>query len=754
MKPTPEGTRTGALVSTAGGAPDWESLYKGLFEFPAVSLWEEDASRVKSYLDDIKSRRGDIRTYLDYHPEEVAKCTSMIRVKAVNRPTVDLYEAPDAAALLSDLDKILCEESYDVLKRVLVAIAEGQTRFEANAFNRTLTGRKKHIRMKWWVAPGCENTYERVWVEMTDLTEHEFIERELDDKAKQYRMLAEYVNDVIWTMDMSLHFTSVSPSVERTLGYKVEEILDMPFQKLLTPASLEVAMAAVTHELSPEALRKGDPRRSRVLELEFIRKDGSRMWGELNISFVLDEENLPSGVIGVVRDVTERYVAMAKLERSGEAQQVINDLLELSLEDISTDEMMQRMIDRIVDVSWFPSGTKGVIMLVDDGSGCLVMKCESGLAGEPFKVCARRKLGECVCGKAAASRQPASRSGDSARPDSRCELAPGYGQYSVPFPSSGDLLGVLNLFVSGQHGMDQGEMDFLSAIGRVLAGALERRRAYESLRKSEASYRSVFDKAGEGIFIHDPVSGRIEDVNHSTCQLFGFDRERLLTMDVGSISSGKTPYSQTDALELIRKAAAEGPQLFEWHSRNGSGHLFWVEVSLALMRIGGAEKVVAFVRDIDARKKAEQKALGLTRFLESILDRTHLWISAVDTDGNVIMWNKAAERMSGYAREEMIGNSSIWKSICPDDEFRKACLEKGGGGSGEIPEVLEHRTRMIGKNGESRLMFWHSYPLEDEHGKTCCCVHMGLDVTDRTEEGRPGLDIRNRIAAALEREPL
>ena len=325
MKPTSQEGKSATRRRHAPGGRKPTMLYRGLFEFSEVSLWEEDASEVRAYLEGLKrSGINDIRTYLDYHPEEVAKCAAMVKVMAVNSATLDLYEASNPDELISNLDKVLGEESYELLKRILIAIAEGQTEFEADALNRTLKGRKKHFLMRWKVAPGFENTYERVWIEMTDLTEHEHFARELDDTDRRYKMLAEYVNDVIWTMDMGLEFTFVSPSVERALGYTVEEMLGLPYHQLLTPASLEVAMAAIAEELAPEAMRKRDPRRSRVLELEFIRKNGSRMWGELNISFMLDRDNLPSGLIGVVRDITDRCLAKAELERK-EAEERLQD---------------------------------------------------------------------------------------------------------------------------------------------------------------------------------------------------------------------------------------------------------------------------------------------------------------------------------------------------------------------------------------------------------------------------------------------
>jgi PAS domain S-box-containing protein len=750
MKPTPDEAEGGG-GSTATLAPSRaEDLYKGLFEATPVSLWEEDASEVKKYLEDLKSSgAGDIRTYLDYHPEEVAKCAGMVRVIAVNAATADLYEAEDAAALLANLDKVLCEESYDALKQILVAIAEGEASFETDVMNRTLAGKKKHLMMRWSVAPGYEGTYERVWISMVDLTEHELFAKELYDTGKRYRMFAEYVKDVIWTMDMGLNFTFISPSVERTLGYEPEEIMSMQFHDLLTPASLEVATAAVAEELAPDAMRNRDPRRSRALELEFATKNGSSLWGEVNISFMLDSENVPTGIVGVIRDITDRHLAGEALERSWQAQKVINDLLQTSLEDIPRDEMLELMLTRLVEVPWFESGAKGAILLMEEASDTLVLRAQSGLAGDRVNACEKRRLGDCFCGGAAASGQIMYRAGSSG-PDGRpCQVEEAHSQYCVPLTSSGNILGVLNLFLDPAHACSEKEMEFLSAVGRVLASSLARKRTNDNLRRSEASYRAIFDKASDGIFVHDPLTGRILDVNRKASEMFGYRRDRMLSLDVGAISAdGEPAFSQEGAVRLIRDAASGGPRRFEWHCKDSSGRTFWAEVSLSLARIGTEERVLAFVRDIDARKRAEQRVLALGRFLEGVMDTVDVWTSAADRDGNILVWNQAAERISGYRRDQVIGDNSVWALMYPDESRRNEYMSERIRVLSSGAFCDRHTTSIVTAGGETRTVSWNFYRLSDDRGDLCGAVVLAFEVSD-DGSGEANTDLKRFVIDAL-----
>ncbi len=153
------------------------------------------------------------------------------------------------------------------------------------------------------------------------------------------------------------------------------------------------------------------------------------------------------------------------------------------------------------------------------------------------------------------------------------------------------------------HRSASGEVKYLSSIMRDIS---ERKRAEEVLRRSEENYRGIFDASNEAMFVHDP-SGAIVDVNQRMCRMFGVTREQAIGLQVNDFSSGESPYSQVEAVEWVKKAYEKGPQLFEWRCRRRNGELFWGEVALSRSRIGGADRVIAAVRDITERKRLEDQ---------------------------------------------------------------------------------------------------------------------------------------------------
>ena len=116
-----------------------------------------------------------------------------------------------------------------------------------------------------------------------------------------------------------------------------------------------------------------------------------------------------------------------------------------------------------------------------------------------------------------------------------------------------------------------------------------------------------------------------------------------------------------------------------------------------------------------------------SQFLKSIMDSANVWISALDRLGNVTMWNKAAEKISGYSHEEVVGHGRIWEWLYPDEQYRSEALRRANSiiASGLREENLEAKIRR--KDGETRTVSLNFHAIFDDNNRWIGSVALGLD---------------------------
>ena len=173
---------------------------------------------------------------------------------------------------------------------------------------------------------------------LRDITERKRAQDALKVSEGKYRLLADNAADVIMLLDMNLKPSYISPSIQRVLGYSVEEAVTGQMEGRITPASIEIIAKSFSTGLNQEKQKPGSTT-GETLELEAIHKNGSRIWMEMAVSFIRGSDGVAIGVLGTMRDITERKKMEGALRRAAkewrETFDSISDAISIHNKDCS-----------------------------------------------------------------------------------------------------------------------------------------------------------------------------------------------------------------------------------------------------------------------------------------------------------------------------------------------------------------------------------------------------------------------------------
>ena len=147
-----------------------------------------------------------------------------------------------------------------------------------------------------------------------DITQQRRAAELIRESERKYRFLVDNISDVVWTMDLDLNTTYVSPAIEKLTGDSPEVYLKRTLEEKHPPESLRIIREQLRRSLG-ESGTSGDDSAAWTgsLEIGHYTAGGEILWLEVQVSFIRDEADRPVGILGVARDITERKAMAERL---------------------------------------------------------------------------------------------------------------------------------------------------------------------------------------------------------------------------------------------------------------------------------------------------------------------------------------------------------------------------------------------------------------------------------------------------------
>lgn len=155
----------------------------------------------------------------------------------------------------------------------------------------------------------------RVILSLIDITLNIKMQKALIESEAKYRFLTEKMSDIVWTTDIDLRFTYISPSIRRSVAYSPDDLLGRKISDMLTPESFARSKDILEKELIRNETVPADPNRFATIDATFFHKEGSIVWFETVVSFIRDSTGKVTGLYGVSRNITDQKLAAAEKEK-------------------------------------------------------------------------------------------------------------------------------------------------------------------------------------------------------------------------------------------------------------------------------------------------------------------------------------------------------------------------------------------------------------------------------------------------------
>ena len=439
-----------------------------------------------------------------------------------------------------------------------------------------------------------------------DVTERKKAEELSRASEEKYRLLTEKTTDIIWTTDLSLRSTYVSPSIEKVLGFTPEERLTHDLETQMTPASYARVQALLKEELRREQEGRNDPERTIRVETEYYHKNGSTVWMENLVSAIRDEEGHIVGVHGVSRDVRDRRQAEEALRDSEVKYRHLFENTQTAMEVVSGETGLVVLANQATArIFGFASpddliGVDSMEYLLPEDRDRVVSQMAQALVDENWNESTELRV----------------RTKD------------------------GRLLWINGMVTHSEY---QGKPALLVS----LLDMTSRKEAELKVAESEEKNRLLIDNAAEGIAVVQ--DGVLKFVNPRVAELAGYPAQEL-------ISRSFTDLVHPDDRQIVadyyvkRLKGEEVPYTYQFRVIHKEGAIRWAEINAVLFKWEGKPAILAMLNDVTENKQAEDALRDSENRYRLIAENASDVIWTMDMDLRMTYASPSIEKLTGYRR--------------------------------------------------------------------------------------------------------
>ncbi len=274
----------------------------------------------------------------------------------------------------------------------------------------------------------------------------------------------------------------------------------------------------------------------------------------------------------------------------------------------------------------------------------------------------------------------------------------------------------------------RGEDGAVTAVEGIALDITDRKKMEMDLAESERRFREMADSLPQPIFECD-LQGKVNFANQTAFDLFGYDRDDLERgVNIFQVFAYE---DRENMMENFQRSLNEDRVFtYEYTGLKKEGTTFHLIVySRPIIRDGRPVGLRGTLVDITERKRVEENIKQLADLSEKLVEIGSPMIFVIDRRRRIFLWNRAAEKVSGYSAQEVMEDKEVWTKLLPEGEERADFLRALD--EIDIVRTAEgQRMRMRVRSGEEKVLSWSGIKLEDSDGNGIGIVITAQDMTE------------------------
>ncbi|MDX1829777.1 MAG: PAS domain S-box protein [Lutibacter sp.] len=645
------------------------------FEHIPIAIFVQDFSQIKQYIiTKAEEQKVDVKSFLLNTPDVIHKINSLHIIKEVNNAAVKLYKAKNKEDLLGNLQKMFTKKSYTGFIKLVLDILLGEKTSKLETVNKTFEGDEIDILINFKVQDGYEETLEKVFVTVENITERVRDRKKLIESENRYKEAQKIAKIGSWSYIYATNELYWSSEAYQLLG----------IQKSKRKLDLEFYLSFVHEE---------DKKLVDNFEISYLLKNPHQNFsyrlitskGELiylqETRNVICEGNRVIKIIGIFQNITENILAERNLN--------------------STKNLLSNTISSIND-GFVILDKNSNYLYVNKKAEILLGKNSSELLGKNIWVEFPEKEGDVF-----------------------------YDSFHKAIETN-TTIHFENYFEPWNKWFDNRIIPYKDGVSMFFEEITEKKKAENKIKEA---YNIINKSSSVAFLTENKYDFPVVFVSENSKKLFGYSYKEFLSGAIKLhevIHPDDLPYIRSEVFKLTKSTSKREFKTNPFRIITRQGNIKWLKANIDLIHNEQEEitHIQGIVENITEQKIIEDQLFESNQRLKETFNHTPLASIMWDLDMKVLDWNKSAERIFGYTKEEAIGKSANELILTEDiieeiSEVKKQLLAQKGG--------FKYTNINKTKNGSIISCDWYNVTLKDVNGNITGMASLVEDITEKID---------------------